>query len=173
VVRPGKGVGRCGEIKDRQRRSQELKERTPSQRIPIIDQSIKVQKESSIENQEAKEAHNRTRRTLFSDPRGSLARREKPGAEPEGVSGGESPGNKRLTDNYLILYWGHHTINNCVREIGRLVRHTWGKVGSKRVVIGQSAKPVCLATDRHLSPVNRNLSKSPIIFLHPLCLLSE
>jgi hypothetical protein len=137
VVRLGEGVGRCGEIKDRQRRSQELKERTPSQRIPIMDQSIKAQKESSIKNQEAKVAHNRTGRTLLSDPRGSLARREKPGAEPEGVSGGESPGNNGLTDNYLInCIGGHHTINNCAREIGRLARHTWGKAGSKRVVIG-------------------------------------
>jgi hypothetical protein len=117
MVRPGKGVGRCGEIKDRQRRSQELKETTPSQRIPIIDQSIKVQKESPIENQEAKVDHNRTRRTLLSDPRGSLARREKPGAEPEGVSGGESPGDKRLTDNYVITVLGppHHQ-QLCARD---------------------------------------------------------
>lgn len=135
MVRLGEGVGRCGEIKDRQRRSQELKERTPSQRIPIMDQSIKAQKESSIKNQEAKVAHNRTGRTLLSDPRGSLARREKPGAEPEGVSGGELPGNNGLTDNYLINGIGATTSSTTVHaRLGGLP----GTLGARRVPKGWS-----------------------------------
>jgi hypothetical protein len=59
--------------------------------------------------------------------------REKPGAEPEGVSGGESPGNNGLTDNYLMNCIGATTPSTTVHaRLGGLP----GTPGARRVPKG-------------------------------------
>jgi hypothetical protein len=76
MIRPERAIGRCGEIKDRQLRSPNSKKERPNQEIPIIDESIEIEKESSIKNQGERAAHNKTGRTLLPEFWGSLAGQE-------------------------------------------------------------------------------------------------